>query len=121
MKYERVNLGLTSATVILLLCLAGCGGAKVLKEPEPLAVGQSLSAASDEHLSVTLDWVIVRDGPGAWAKNVDWDQYLIRVKNLNGDSLQVTSITVMDSLGTSIDIGESRKLLVKGTRQTKRR
>ena len=29
--------------------------------------------------AAALDWIIVRDGPGTWAKNVDWDEYLIRV------------------------------------------
>jgi hypothetical protein len=93
----------------------------VLKEPEPLAVTQSLSTASDKTLSATLDWIIFRDGPGTWAKNVDWDEYMIGVHNLSGDSLQLTSITVVDSLGTPIEPRQSRKQLVKGTKETKRR
>ena len=112
---------LLSGALLLLIALAGCGGSKVLKEPEPLVVTQSLANAADESLSVTLDWVIVRDGPGTWAKNVDWDEYLIRVRNLSGDSLRVTDIVIVDSLGTRIDIGANRKTLVKGSRQTKRR
>lgn len=107
--------------VLLLVFVSGCGGSKVLKEPEPLVLTHSLAAASDERLSATLDWVIVRDGPGTWAKNVDWDEYLIRVHNLSGDSLQVTKIIVMDSLGTHVETGESRSQLVKATKKTKRR
>ena len=110
-----------SSVLMLLLALSGCGGTKVLKEPEPLAVTQSLATASDQRLAATLDWVIVRDGPGTWAKNVDWDEYLIRVQNLTDDSIRVTNITVLDSLGTRIETGENRKQLVKGTKQTKRR
>lgn len=116
-----------TSTTTLLICvllfglLAGCGGTKVLKEPEPLVLTQSLNAASDDHFSATLDWVIVRDGPGTWARNVDWDEYLIRVENLDGDSIQLTDITVTDSLGTRVELGASRKELVKGTRKTKRR
>ncbi len=110
-----------SSVLMLLLALSGCGGTKVLKEPEPLVVTQSLATASDQRLSGTLDWVIVRDGPGTWAKNVDWDQYLIRVQNLSDESIQVTNITVLDSLGTLIETRETRKQLVKGTKQTKRR
>jgi hypothetical protein len=109
-------------TVLMLpLALLGCGGAKVLKEPEPLMVSQSLASASDQRLSATLDWIIVRDGPGTWAKNVDWDEYLIRVQNLSGDSIQLTNITVFDSLGTQIECGNNRKQLVKGTKNAKRR
>jgi len=110
-----------SSILLLLLGLSACGGTKVLKEPEPMAVAQPLATASDENLSVTLDWVIFRDGPGTWARNVDWDEYLIRVQNLGNEPLQVTGITVVDSLGTQIQSRQSRKQLVKGTKKTKRR
>ena len=93
---------LQSSVVMLLLALSGCGGTKVLKEPEPLVVTQSLATASDQRLAATLDWVIVRNGPGTWAKNVDWDEYLIRVQNLSDDSIRVTNITVLDSLGVRL-------------------
>ena len=104
-----------------LLSLSGCGGTKVLKEPEPFVITQSLATASDQSLAATLDWVIVRDGPGTWARNVDWDEYLIRVKNLADDSMRVTNITVLDSLGTHTEIRENRKQLVNGAKKTKRR
>lgn len=110
-----------SSILLLLLGLAACGGTKVLKEPEPMVVAQPLATASDENLSVTLDWVIFRDGPGTWAKNVDWDEYLIRIQNLGNEPLQVTRITVVDSLGTQIQPRDNRKDLVKGTKETKRR
>ena len=110
-----------SSILLLLLGLAACGGTKVLKEPEALTVTQSLATASDRHLSGTLDWVIFRDGPGTWARNVDWDEYLIRIQNLGNEPLQVTRITVVDSLGTQIQPRDNRKDLVKGTKETKRR
>ncbi len=115
------NLLVQSAFLLLLLGLSGCGGTKVLKEPEPLVVTQSLATASDQHLSAALDWVIFRDGPGTWARNVDWDEYLIRVQNLGDDSLEITNIIVVDSLGTRIETRQNRKQLVKGTKETKRR
>jgi len=115
------NLLYRSGVILLLLPLSGCGGTKVLKEPEPLAATQSLSTASDKTLSATLDWIIFRDGPGTWAKNVDWDEYMIGVQNVGGDSLQVTNIIVVDSLGTQIEPRQDRKQLVKGTKETKRR
>ena len=110
-----------SGVLLLQLALFGCGGSKVLKEPEPLVVTRALASAADEQLSVTLDWVIVRDGPGTWAKNVDRDEYLIRVDNLSEDSLQLTNIIALDSLGTRIDAGATRKQLIKGTKKAKRR
>ncbi len=110
-----------SSILLLLLGLAACGGTKILKAPEPMVVAQPLATASDENLSVTLDWVIFRDGPGTWAKNVDWDEYLIRVQNLGDDSIQLTNITVIDSLGVSAEVGVSRRKLVKASKKTKKR
>lgn len=115
----------TTVRILILVALthgvAACGGTKVLKEPQPLAVMQPLAQASDEQLAATLDWVIVRDGPGTWARNVDWDEYLMRVRNLGDESIQVTGITVVDSLGTEVQPRYDRKQLVKGSRETKRR
>jgi len=107
--------------LVFALSLTGCGGTKVLREPEPLAITQSLSTAADQYLSVSLDWVIFRDGPGTWAKNVDWDEYLIRVENLGEESIQITNIAVVDSLGTRMEPRHTRSQLVKGTKETKRR
>jgi hypothetical protein len=104
-----------------LLGLTACGGTKVLKEPEPLVITQALATSSDQRFSATLDWVIFRDGPGTWARNVDWDEYIIRVGNTGDDSLQITSIAVVDSLGTRIEPRQDRKQLVKGSKETKRR
>ena len=54
-----------------LVSLVGCGGTKVLKEPQPMQTTQPLAEVSDQQVTATLDWVIVRDGPGTWAKNAD--------------------------------------------------
>jgi hypothetical protein len=106
---------------IVALGIAGCGGAKVLKKPEPFETKQPLAIASDEHLVSSLDWVVVRAGPGTWAKNADWDEYLLRFKNLSGSPIQITKIRVYDSLGTRIETQTDRKSLVKGSKETKRR
>ncbi len=108
-------------TCALVIVLTGCGGAKVLKKPEPLKTTQPLAVASDPRLATTLDWVIVRAGPGTWAKNADWDEYLLRFKNLSGSPIQITNVRVYDSLGTAIATHTDRKALVKGSKQTKRR
>lgn len=110
-----------SVALFVLLALAGCGGSKVLKEAEPFVVEESLAATSDEHLAATLDWVIYRDGPGTWATNVDWDEYLIRVRNLGDAPIRITHISVFDSLGTRIEAQTNRRKLVEGAREARRR
>ena len=115
---KKISLLMTCALVVVL---TGCGGAKVLKKPEPLKTTQPLAVASDSRLATTLDWVIVRAGPGTWAKNADWDEYLLRFKNLTESPMQITNIWVYDSLGTQIDMRLDRRALVNGTKGTKRR
>jgi hypothetical protein len=101
--------------------LAACGGSKVTKEPDPLVVSKPLATASDKRLSANLDWIIYRDGPGSWAKDVDWDEYLMRVQNLSVEPILVTNVVVFDSTGTRVERGGNLRQLVDATKQTKRR
>ena len=121
MQYKNSISGATMIAAALSLSLAGCGGTKVLKEPEPLVVTQSLANTSDQTLAATLDWVIVRGGPGTWAKNADWDEYLIRVENTGHQTVRVTNAMVLDSLGTRIGSSDNRKQLIRGAKDAKRR
>ncbi|MFQ6006152.1 MAG: hypothetical protein ACE5OQ_11690 [Woeseia sp.] len=107
--------------VLAAVALAGCGGTKVLKESQPIESTQPLAAVSDQHVTATLDWVIVRDGPGTWARNANWDEYLLRVSNQSDQLIQVTKLIVVDSLNTRIESQPRRKQLVKGSKKTARR
>jgi hypothetical protein len=113
------------ASIIALLLgtglLAGCGGTKVLKEPQPIETTQPLAARSDKGVTATLDWVIVRDGPGTWARNADWDEYQLRVSNQSDQPIKITEVFVVDSLDTRIESQSRRKSLVKGSKKTARR
>lgn len=82
---------------------------------------QPLAAISDQRVAATLDWVIVRDGPGTWAKNADWDEYLLRVNNRTDQPIKVTQVIVVDSLDTRIEPQSGRKQLVKSSKKTARR
>ena len=115
-----------SPLLAILVCslsfgLAACGGTKVLKEPEPLALTESLAGAQDESLNTTLDWVIVRDGPGTWARNADWDEYLITISNESAEPLRVTGLTVVDMQEIDVVPGANRKELVKATKKALKR
>ncbi len=110
-----------TCALVCMFVLSGCGGTKVLKEAQPIQTTQPLATVSDQQVTVILDWVIVRDGPGTWAKNADWDEYLLRVSNLSDQPIQVTRVIVVDSLDTRVESQPKRKQLVKGSKQTARR
>ena len=121
MNNSNLNLGFSIAFLLSACAIAGCGGTKVLKEPQPIQTTQPLAANSDQRVAATLDWVIVRDGPGTWAKNADWDEYLLRVNNRTDQPIIVTQVIVVDSLDTRIEPQPGRKQLVKSSKKTARR
>jgi hypothetical protein len=107
--------------VALALCLSACGGTKLIKEPEPLLLNQPLMQASNADLEVTVEWVIIRAGPGSWAKNADWDEYLLTVRNLSGADMNITSIAVYDALDVRMASNANRSGLVKESRKVQKR
>ncbi len=102
--------------------LCGCGGGtKLLKEEQPITATKPLAETSDERVDLSLEWIIVRDGPGTWARNADWDEYLLRVVNRSDAAVVIEGITVFDSLDTALTPFNRRKDLVKASKQTARR
>lgn len=109
------------AVCSIALCVAACGGTKLVKNAPPPPSNQAIAASEDGQLAATLDWVIVRNGPGAWARNGDWDEYLLHVRNTSDRPLLITSVTVTDSVGHRAVPLSKRKALVKASKQTARR
>jgi len=110
-----------SGALSLLIGLSACGGSKVLKEPEPFAIEQPLSITTDQYLGVALEWVIVRDGPGTWVKNANWDEYLMSIQNRSDQPITITQLVVVDSLDARIEPRSARNELVKLSKASSRR
>ena len=109
-------------TIACAVILSGCGGGtKILKEPLALEIKQPLVTASDQNVSADLIWVIIRDGPGTWAKNADWDEYLVKVVNESGEAIQIIDVTIVDSLGVRQTTNADYRELVNESKETTRR
>lgn len=121
MKARRQTGQRVLAVGVVAIILVGCGGAKLLKESQPQQTTQPLATAADSRVTSTLDWVIVRNGPGAWAKNADWDEYLLRIHNFSAEPVLITNITVLDSLEHRVDRRSNRRQLVKSSEDSARR
>lgn len=112
----------TGALALASALLVGCGGgARVMSEPIPVTAVSSIASATDESIDAMLDWVIVRDGPGTWSENADWDEYVITIHNRSDVPVQIESAQVIDSMGTLVGPRATRKQLVKETRRTIKR
>lgn len=116
-----MTLRLTALLCSATLGLSACGGAKLVKHPETLHFERPLAAAIDDRLAATVDFVIVRNGRGAWAKNADWDEYLVRVRPVGDTPVRVIEATVVDSMGTRLQPLHERKALVSASKQTVKR
>ena len=110
-----------AAVLTAAIGMAGCGGTGLLKDPLPLADDAAVAAVSDEHLLVTVDAIVVRGGPGTWARNADWDEYRLTVRNLSEAPVRLDRVLVIDAFDQAIDAAASRKELVRQSRETVRR
>ena len=113
---------LIAAIIMAATALAGCGsGTRLVKDPEPLQSTQVLASACDEVICAYLDWVIVRNGPGAWAKYATWDEYLLRVVEQSDSPVVVNDIAVVDSLGYPQTSTSNRNELKRSSSKTIKR
>jgi hypothetical protein len=121
---RRSPWGLARAAHVILaatLLLTGCAGSRKLDKPVPLQDTGAIVAAADGRIAATIDSVIVRDGPGSWASNANWDEYLLRVRTTSGDAVQITGVAIVDSLGMGVAQRNSRPELLAASEEHVRR
>ena len=78
---------------------SGCASTRKLSQPVPAQASRTIAEATDWRVTARIEDVIVRDGPGTWAKNAFWDEYRIHVALAAGWSIELTRVVVVDSLG----------------------
>ncbi|MEO5628969.1 MAG: hypothetical protein ABIQ62_04260 [Thermomonas sp.] len=108
---------------MLALALTACGGGtKLVRKPAPIPENlRAIALAKDAQLAAELRFVIVRNGPATWAKNADWDEYLLSVGNVGQVPLRIDSVTVTDSRGHASQTHSDRSALVVASKQTTKR
>lgn len=117
----KLSLALPLGLIVIGLSACG-GGTRLIKNaPPPPQASAPLATASNAALSAELQWVVVRDGPGTWARNADWDEYLLQVRNVSAAPIQLTGVTLFDSMDQSNAASASRSALVDASRANARR
>lgn len=110
------------ARLLAAVCVtfAGCGTA-VLKESRPLESPGVVAEAKDARILASIETVILRNGPGTWARDAEWDEYLIRIRALSDEAVEIREIVIFDALDQRIKARSDRGDLVDGTREIERR
>jgi TonB family protein len=126
MHTESNSTNVYSALLVCILAaasvtLAGCGGTAMLRESQPLESSGTVAEAKDERVLASIDAVILRNGTGAWARDAEWDEYLIRIHSLSDEPVEVREIAIFDALDYRIEARADRGALVDGTREIERR
>ena len=106
---------------IAALCAAGCSGPRLLSRPQGLEDVEPLVAADDTRVAVTLDAVVVPNGPGSWASDAAWDEYRLRIRRLGEGDVRVERVTVIDALGHPVASSADRAGLIDGSREVDKR
>lgn len=93
------------------LVLAGCASTTKRDQPIPPGNAGVIASAEDSRIAVGLDAVIVRNGPGSWAENATWDEYVLSVRTTSGEPVEITGVALVDALGSGVAPRTSRSEL----------
>lgn len=118
-----MNLHRLALLCVASLALSACGGGtKLVRHAAPVPQRElPIAVAANDTLAAQLDFIVVRNGPGAWAKNGDWDEYLIRVRNTSASPVELRAVEVTDSEGHPSGALNDRGELVSASKLTAKR
>ena len=92
--------------MFMISFLSGCAttGSRYIAVPSAPPPTLRISS-TDDRLNISLDYIIIPNGPGAWVKDAGWDEYVITVRNISDKTLTVERIRLIDPRGLYIDSG----------------
>lgn len=119
--WRNLRIPLHLLMLLLVTMLAACGtsrGVKLVKHPTPVDKTQTLAQAKGTHLEARLIAVNYRNGPLAWTRNADWDEYFVAVQALHGNEpVIVTDVQVIDFHGRPLQSLGTRSSLLRASRE----
>jgi hypothetical protein len=103
------------------IALANFGGHARLEDARPIESSRPLAEGKDERIHASIETVILRNGPYAWTRDAEWDEYLIRIRALSDETVEIREIAIFDALDHRVESRSDREELVDGTSETARR
>lgn len=94
-----------SVLLIFTVLISACASSsRYITTPTAPPVDLGISSQND-NLSVTLNYLILPDGAGAWVKGARWDEYVLTVRSICDKALTVEKIRLIDPRGLYIESG----------------
>ena len=80
-----------SQLIALCSLLSACSPQlRMVKEPNAEQIPDyRWAATAPDRLTVTVHTVLVRNGPGSWVRDADWDEYILTVKNSSRSAMKI--------------------------------
>jgi len=92
-------------SIAVPLLLEGCAtDSRYIAAPAPPPSELGISS-KDDRLSVSLNYLVIPNGPGSWVKDARWDEYALTVRNVSDKPLAVERIRLVDPRGLYIESG----------------
>ena len=104
-----------------LIALLGCGGPRINSKPQQLHDRGPMIAVANQHIKLTLQNILIKNSPGSWAKDANWDEYIFSLTKLDSiDTVTLQAVYIEDIMGdrhlyqnTRKDLNQSTKVLKK--------
>jgi len=106
------------------IVLTSCAGPRVVDVAAPaerIVVKRPLATASDGVLTAELNWITVRNGPGSWVTDANWDEYILSIRNDSSSTIRIRNVTINDSLDNEFSTSARRTTLRKQSKVTLKR
>lgn len=108
--------------IFSLLTLLGCGGPRINNKPQQLENQGPLKSLVDQHIELVLNNLLVRNTPGSWAKDANWDEYIFSLKTTESvDAVILQSAYIEDIMGDEHFSQNTRKTLNQSTKALKKK
>ena len=102
-------------TILLVaLTFTACSSSRRIEAPSATGPEMNLSSANED-LGLSLRYILVPNGPGAWVKDAQWHEYQFTVRSLSDKTVSIERIHIVDPRGLFIDSSANPFQLEKTT------
>lgn len=101
---KKTPMKLISLLVAILFLFSGCASSRYITNPSTIPPDLGISS-QDNNINVSLKYLILPNGDGAWVKDARWDEYVFTVRNISDKPLTVERIRLIDPRGLYIERG----------------